>query len=205
MFISNKNKQRWLADHGYAVFSHEKMHTSPSQVRHLLREAVPGWYVGLLGGKKPIVLNLQDPLPANSTINFAVHTLFYVAVYHAIGEQFKIVQTEQGFDVYQSGTSTPTFSADTVKDLVEGFGYRLGILDGYYTPNMPNISEIGDVGVPTLFTPVYTPEGTLIALVVRKEDAALLWFASEMFNFVCKIAESTTIFSEEARFLLAEL
>lgn len=205
MFISNKNKQRWLSDHGYVVFRHEKMSTSPSQVRHILREALPGWYVGPVFAKKPSVLNLKEPLSVSSTENFAVHMLFYIAVAHAISEVFKVVQKDSGFEVYQPGTDTPVFSSETLKELVEDFGYRLGILDGYYTQDMPNMSEIGDVGVPTLFTPVYTPEGTLIALVVRKEDASLLWFASEMYEFVCKVAESATLFSEEARFLLAEL
>lgn len=204
MFISHTNKLRWLSDRGYVVFYHERSNTDPQQLKHLLRESAPGWYVALLYTKKPRVLNLGAPVITEAE-SYAVHVLFYQAVVDSLTEHFTISRKDGKIQVFQPEFETPVYTADNEQELVENFATRLALLDGYYEHNMPNISDIGEVGVPTVFTPIYTPTGALVALVVRKEDAKLLQLASEMYRYVAHMAETTSAYSEDAKYLLARL
>lgn len=140
--VSIANKRRFLDDSGYTLFAYTgQLRNAPPQLKHLLRECPPGWYVSHHG------LKLLYPLPAPpvnmvgaSQIDWLATEAFYMVCAHLLPSMGWVFYGRRGQDISILDTrADPRWDAENFRQRL--LAYPDQYPDGYYATQ--GTTEVG--------------------------------------------------------------
>lgn len=168
MLVSIYNKRLFLAQNGYELFWFSgKLKDAPRQIVHLLRDAVPGWYIVHLGTST--MYPLADPasyLEGAPRAEWLANEAFYAVLSHHLARMGWVFYGKNGTDVsifdirpdarWDSRTLVSALGGDGYyaadingvsgpflheREMYDHAGIKSGLLDGYYSADPKPVGQ----------------------------------------------------------------